>query len=267
MIRSKWTIRVAEVAFSLSFSLSLGATKKNHHSSNFGSGNSGACVGPIASFSPISFRSICTVTVATSPTTISDSSSTSMFALSSISPTYWQKASTSASWLGISLSMDLRCSASVSRNSARVVTFAARHLSTFSSWKCGTWSSCELFTSSACTRHRRKSSIACAVANHSRMQAISIMACVIFMECFSSSSQSFLISGVMREWRRCMCAQTRNWFFITTGRVKERLLCSTTCPPSFCMCSWSIGRMTMARLSALAARSSGPALRRVDSLM
>mmetsp|Transcript_74892 Transcript_74892/g.211839 ORF Transcript_74892/g.211839 Transcript_74892/m.211839 type:complete len:266 (-) Transcript_74892:957-1754(-) len=264
MMRSKWTIRVADDLSELDFS--DGETRKNHHSSNFGSGKSGACTGPTASFSLSCLRSICTVTVATSPTTISGSSSTSMLAFSSTSPTCEQKASMSASCCGSIVRKDLRCSESVSRNSASVVTLAVLHCSSVSSVKCGTCSSCELFTSSACTRHRRKSIMACAVANHSRMQAISIMACVTFMECLSRWSMSSRNSGVMRLCRRCMWAHVRYWFFMMIGKVKERLLCSTTCPASSCIWALSFGLVSMLLLSVHAAKSSGQALRRVFSL-
>mmetsp|Transcript_1582 Transcript_1582/g.4050 ORF Transcript_1582/g.4050 Transcript_1582/m.4050 type:complete len:228 (+) Transcript_1582:466-1149(+) len=207
------------------------STRKNHHSSNLGSGKSGACTGPTASSRWTCFRSICTVTVATSPTTIWGSSSTSIWALSSISPKWVQKASMSATCPGcMPESSAFRCSASTAKNSARVeIGFLPfRHCSTVSSLKCGICKSWELLMSSAWTRQRLKSIIACAVANHSRMQAISIMACVTFIEWPSTASRSSRSSVVMRLWRRCMWAQMRNWFFMTAGSVKTRFLCSTT---------------------------------------
>mmetsp|Transcript_66818 Transcript_66818/g.204569 ORF Transcript_66818/g.204569 Transcript_66818/m.204569 type:complete len:281 (+) Transcript_66818:884-1726(+) len=69
-IRSKCTMRF----------LSSSSTRKNHHSSNLGSGYQGACTGPIASSARRCVRSSRTVTVATSPQTISASSSTQISA-------------------------------------------------------------------------------------------------------------------------------------------------------------------------------------------
>mmetsp|Transcript_59000 Transcript_59000/g.173190 ORF Transcript_59000/g.173190 Transcript_59000/m.173190 type:complete len:312 (-) Transcript_59000:848-1783(-) len=247
------------------------STRKNHHSSLFASGKSGACTGPIASVRSTCFRSICTVTVATSPTRISSSSSTLIHALTSISPMWEQKASTSATCEGSNFaaaSTSFRCAASRAKNSARVVTgcLPLWHCCTVSSLKCGICRSWELLMSSAWTRQRRKSSIALAVANHSRMQAISIMACVTFIAWHRTASRSARSSSDMRPWRRCICAQTRNWFFMTAGSVKLRFLCSTTWPASFCICSLSVGRVGMTRLSAQAARSSGQAFVRVNSV-
>mmetsp|Transcript_58999 Transcript_58999/g.173186 ORF Transcript_58999/g.173186 Transcript_58999/m.173186 type:complete len:308 (-) Transcript_58999:866-1789(-) len=250
------------------------STRKNHHSSLFASGKSGACTGPIASVRSTCFRSICTVTVATSPTRISSSSSTLIHALTSISPMWEQKASTSATCEGSNFaaaSTSFRCAASRAKNSARVVTgcLPLWHCCTVSSLKCGICRSWELLMSSAWTRQRRKSSIALAVANHSRMQAISIMACVIFIECLSSSSLSLRRSADIRWCSLCMCPQIRNEFLRTigSGGLIVSALCSTTSFPRLIISELSVGRVSMLLLSAEAARSSGQFLRRDASLM
>mmetsp|Transcript_111220 Transcript_111220/g.325309 ORF Transcript_111220/g.325309 Transcript_111220/m.325309 type:complete len:250 (+) Transcript_111220:572-1321(+) len=243
----------------------LVSTRKSHHSSNFGSGKSGACTGPMASFSLRFFRVSVTVTVAMSPTTISPSSSTSKIALTSVLLTWEQKASTSRSCCGSIFERPFLCSGSLLMKSERVEVACLPLLQCFriSSLKCGICSSWELFTSSAWIRHLRNSSIACAVKNHSRMQAISTMAWVIFMECFSSWSQSARSSGVMRWCRRCMWAQTRNWFFTMIGSWNWRFLCSVTCCAKGFICTLSVGRVGMLLLSADAAKSSGQFFTRV----
>mmetsp|Transcript_87811 Transcript_87811/g.188385 ORF Transcript_87811/g.188385 Transcript_87811/m.188385 type:complete len:254 (+) Transcript_87811:617-1378(+) len=244
------------------------STRKSHHSSDLGSGKSGACTGPMASPSRRFRRHNAALTVATSPTTTVDSSSTSTTAFSSMWLTCAQKASMSAICCGSIFARPFRCSVSLERNSDRVDTafFPRWQCFRISSLKCGICNNWELFTSSACTRQRRNSIIACAVENHSRMQAISIITCVIFTECPSIMSKSPRNSGDKRWWRRCMCAHTRNWFFMMLGNVNERFLCSMTCPASLLISTLSVGRVGMLRLSEQAAKSSGPFFTRVDSV-
>mmetsp|Transcript_38839 Transcript_38839/g.109767 ORF Transcript_38839/g.109767 Transcript_38839/m.109767 type:complete len:281 (-) Transcript_38839:826-1668(-) len=251
-----------------------GSTRISHHSSNFGSGKSGACTGPIASLSCRFLRTSCTLTVAISPTTrTSSSSSASTVTLAFISTllTCEQKASMSASCCGSIIASPFRCSGSLCKNSARLVMVFLPLWQCFrtSSLKNGICSNWELFTSSACTRHRRNSIMACVVWNHSRMHAISIIASVIFREYLRSWSQSLRSSGDMRWWSRCMCAQTRNPFFTMSGTLNWRFLCSTMPCGGLraFMCVLSVGRASMLRLSAEAATSSGQFFTRDPSLM
>mmetsp|Transcript_71555 Transcript_71555/g.190316 ORF Transcript_71555/g.190316 Transcript_71555/m.190316 type:complete len:266 (+) Transcript_71555:533-1330(+) len=245
------------------------STKNSHHSSNFGSGKSGAWTGPIASPSLRFFRVSVAVTVAMSPTTISPSSSTSKIPFSSTLLMWEQKASMSRTCCGSIFESPFLCSGSLLMKASRLETafFPLLACLRLSSLKCGICSSWLLFTSSACTKLLRNSIIACAVKNHSRMHAISTMAWVIFMACLSSWSVSSRSSSVMRWCRRCMCAQTRNWFFTMIGSWNWRFLCSVTCCAKGFICVLSVGRVGMLLLSADAASNSGQFLSRVDSLM
>mmetsp|Transcript_72808 Transcript_72808/g.210791 ORF Transcript_72808/g.210791 Transcript_72808/m.210791 type:complete len:229 (+) Transcript_72808:227-913(+) len=209
------------------------STRKNHHSSSFSSGNKGALAGPIASSRRRCVLASTAWQVATSPTTISLSSSTSIAARSSTSPTCEQKASTSASCAGdIVAPNSARLRSAPSARKSVSPEQSLQQTTTCSSEKCGTCNNSELRTSNACTTARRKSIMARAAANHSRMQATSIIACVTIMDLRKISSQSRLSSGDIRSCRRCKWAQTMYWFFITIGNEKLRRLCSTTCPAS-----------------------------------
>ena len=85
------------------------------------------------------------------------------------------------------------------------------------------------FLNWAWIKQRRNSTIELAVNNHSRMQAISIIHCVIFSEFRSDSTISRWMLGVVSGCSRCVCAQIRYWFLMIAGMVNCRFLCSSPC--------------------------------------
>mmetsp|Transcript_86988 Transcript_86988/g.266302 ORF Transcript_86988/g.266302 Transcript_86988/m.266302 type:complete len:207 (-) Transcript_86988:1322-1942(-) len=115
--RSKATILLADA-----LAVVAPSTRNSHHSSNFGSGKKGACTGPAASSFRKFLRVIRTDTVATSPTTISSSSSTSTMAFTSMSLMWATKASMSASCWGSIFARPFRCSGSLPTKFSKVDT-------------------------------------------------------------------------------------------------------------------------------------------------